>query len=99
MEPINKRYVGRARPTRLSALGRVVAGFRRKGKRRGSRGDAQGPEVVEPGEPVAVAEPIDGATEILASPEVTAAIFVDRSGHRGRRLRLIAYASACSLSC
>ena len=93
MEPINKRYVGRARPARLSALGRVVGRVPPQGKAEGAAGDVPGPEVVEPGQPAAVAD-IDSATAILESPEDTAAIFVDRSGRRGRRLRLITYASA-----
>ncbi|MFC4020045.1 hypothetical protein ACFOW4_19160 [Micromonospora sp. GCM10011542] len=43
-------------------------------------------------EPITPAEPAGGATEMLQPPDVTAAIFVDGSGRRGERLRLIAYA-------
>ncbi|MEH0843318.1 hypothetical protein V6U81_13125 [Micromonospora sp. CPCC 205711] len=45
-----------------------------------------------PVKPAAVDEPVDGATALLKSPDVTAAIFVDGSGRRGRLLRRTVYA-------
>lgn len=47
------------------------------------------PRAVARVEPAATAEPVDRSTDILQPPDVTAGIFVDGSGRRGRRLRTI----------
>ncbi|MGR6320585.1 hypothetical protein Q2K19_22910 [Micromonospora soli] len=92
MEKSNKRHVGRARPIRPSVLGRATARVP-SNRRIDARGVAtSSPRAVARVKPAATAEPVDPATEILQSPDVTAAIFVDGSGRRGRRLRMIAYA-------
>ncbi|MEV1143099.1 hypothetical protein [Micromonospora sp. NPDC049799] len=47
---------------------------------------------VVPVEPATADEPVDVATQLLQPPDVTAAIFVDRSGRRGHLLRQTVYA-------
>lgn len=88
---MNERYVGRVRPPRLSAPGRVVARVAASGKPEAATG-SPGPRGVASVKPATVAEPVDSATQMLQSPDVTAAIFVDGSGRRGRRLRGVTYA-------
>lgn len=88
---MNERYVGRVRPPRLSAPGRVVARVAASGKTASAAG-TPAPRGVASVKPATVAEPVASATQMLQSPDVTAAIFVDGSGRRGRRLRVAAYA-------
>ena len=45
--------------------------------------------VAAPPEAPAAESGVDGATEMLQAPDVTAAIFVDHSGRRGRTLRRV----------
>ncbi|WP_141715117.1 hypothetical protein [Micromonospora rhizosphaerae] len=48
--------------------------------------------VAAPPEPSVREQPVDDATEMLQAPDLTAAIFVDRSGRRARKLRRLACA-------
>lgn len=53
--------------------------------------DISRPYAVAHTEAAAAAESLEAATDMLESPEETGAIFVDRSGRRGRHLRRAAY--------
>lgn len=92
MERANKGDVGRARPARPSvpfrAIGRVPIN-----RRVGATPEVAVPRpyAVSHTEAAAAAESLEAATDMLEPLEETGAIFVDRSGRRGQRLRRVAY--------
>ncbi|MGW5667583.1 hypothetical protein [Micromonospora sp. NPDC003776] len=87
---MSDRYLGRVSMKPGPAVGRVVARARVGHTTSSSQVDGSGRAVTSA--PPPSAEPVDAATSMLQPPDITGAIFVDRSGRRGRRLRRVAYA-------
>jgi hypothetical protein len=67
---------------------RFVGRVRVPGRVRGGRRDRVGVDGVARG----VAVKPDVSTQLIQPPDLTSAIFVDRSGRRARRLRRVVYA-------
>lgn len=96
MEKTHEGHVARVRPSGPSLPRRVIARVSVNRRIDASAADTSARRGVARVEPVAGAEPVGPATEMLQPPDVTAAIFVDGSGRRSRRLRILAYALVAS---